>query len=90
MKTIKQLFPKVPTLYTCTQVQNIIDKYINHGGQVEEIEPGCLGYGLTICHGDGLKTCIIREQYLNEWSSGHTMRFYNKTPAKYKTMIQGA
>lgn len=34
------------------------------------------------------KTAIIKEKYLNEWSSGVTIRLYNNTPKKYQTIIE--
>ena len=76
------------TLYTLKACDDIINKYINNGGEVIELEKGTLGYGLTVCFGEGLKTCIITEKYLNEWSSGHSIRFYNNTPKKYEQMIE--
>ena len=33
------------------------------------------------------KTAIIREKYLNEWSSAYQVTFYNKTTEKYKKII---
>lgn len=75
------------TLYSCSACENVINQYIENGGEVIELEEGTLGYGLTICFGEGLKTCIITEKYLNEWSSAHTIRFYNNMPKKYERMI---
>lgn len=74
-------------LYTCSAVEQLINEYVNRGGVAYEIEPGCLGYGFMILTGDGLKTVIIKEIYLNEWSSAHTIRMYNKIPAKYAAII---
>lgn len=33
------------------------------------------------------KIAIIKEHYLNEYSSGHTIRFYNQLPKKYEEVI---
>ena len=74
-------------LYALSAVQQTIDAWIEAGGQVDTVEEGCLGYGLTICHGDGLKTAVITEVPLNEWSSAHKIRFYNETPKKYQAML---
>ena len=74
-------------LYTCSAIKDLMDKYIAKGGKMVEIKPGCLGYGLTILYGDGLKTAVIQEVPLNEWSSAHKLRMYNKMPEKYKEMI---
>lgn len=73
------------TLYTLETVDNLINQYIDKGGQVVTIEEGVLGYGTLILYGKDLKTSVVKEIYLNEWSSVHTIRSYNKTPNKYKT-----
>jgi hypothetical protein len=74
--------------YSCTQVQKLFNKYVEKCGEVLELEEGVLGYGTTICFGDGLKTAVIKEQFVNEWSSTHTVRFYNNMPQKYASMIE--
>lgn len=75
------------TLYSNEAVQKVLSQYSELNGEIETIQEGSLGYGLLVCYGSGLKTCIIREIYLNEWSSSHTIRFYNKMPKKYQKMI---
>ena len=72
-------------LYTLEAVDSLINQYIDKGGQVVTIEEGVLGYGTLLLYGDGLKTSVVKEIYLNEWSSAHTIRSYNETPKKYKT-----
>lgn len=65
--------------------ESTIDLYLEKGGSVTIIEEGVLGLGTVLLHsGEGLKTIIIREVYLNEWSSAHTIRCYNKLPKKYE------
>lgn len=75
-------------LYSCSAVEKLINVYIEKGGEVTEIEEGSLGYGFLILHGEGLKTTVVKEVYLNEWSSGHTVRKYNKLPKKYAKIIE--
>lgn len=75
------------TLYTLEACRSLMDRYMDRGGEARTIEEGGVGLGVVICYGPGLKTTIIREIYLNEWSSGHTIRKYNKTPAKYRKYI---
>lgn len=75
------------TIYSNKVVQDVIDNYIKKGGEVIEAIEGCLGYGTTICIGDGLKSTIIQEVFLNSWSSGHTIRMYNKLPKKYEKLL---
>ena len=88
--TLKEMFPKKQKLYTCDAVASVIDKYVEMGGEVCTLEEGVLGYGLTVCFGDGLKTCVITEVPLNCWSSGHKVRFYNEMPRKYEELIERA
>lgn len=40
-------------------------------------------------HGDAgkLKTYVIREVAINEWSSGHKVRGYNRMPEKYRALL---
>lgn len=74
-------------LYTCGAVEKLTQRYYEKGGEVIEVEPGSLGYGLTIMYGQGLKTTVVKEVYINAWSSGHKIRMYKKMPAKYKKML---
>lgn len=74
-------------LYSLSAVQQTIDAWVEAGGQVDTVKEGSLGWGLTICHGDGLKTAIITEVCLNEWSSAHKIRIYNEMPKKYRKML---
>ena len=74
-------------LYGNTQVENMINKYIDKGGEVTTYIEGCLlGYGLAVCSGGGLKFCVLKEIYLNSWSSAYSIRFYNKLPKKYLSL----
>lgn len=75
-------------LYGCNAIGDLINRYTRQGGEVATIEEGCLGYGFLILYGEGLKTIVIKEKYLNDWSSAHTVRAYNKTPNKYKELIE--
>lgn len=63
--------------------RDLMARYVSHNGHARTIQEGVLGLGLVICYGPGLKTTIIREVYLNEGSSGHTITLYNRTPKKY-------
>ena len=62
------------TLYALEAVEQTIDKGIAAGGQIDTVEEGTLGYGLTICHGEGLRTAVITEVPLDYWSSAHKIR----------------
>jgi hypothetical protein len=75
--------------YTLKSCEELIQRYVHQlGGQATTIDEGCLGLGTLILHdAPGKKSVLIREVYLNEWSSGHTIRKYNKLPAKYQKII---
>jgi hypothetical protein len=74
--------------YTIQSIENLMNRYIESGGEVAiEIVEGSLGYGTTICFGDGLKTAVIQEHFETAWSSIHTITMYNKLPKKYQLML---
>lgn len=75
-------------LYSLSDCEKLINKYVERGGEVYTIEEGCLGLGLIVLTGNNLKTTIIKEVYLNEWSSAHKVRMYNKCPKKYQEIIK--
>lgn len=74
-------------LYGLKVIEHLIDSYHKQGGEVIVIREGVLGYGDMVLTGDGLKTTVINERYINEWSSGHSIRLYNKVPKKYQQII---
>lgn len=91
-KTLREMFPREKTLYTSTSVDELIAKYTEAGGQVLQMREGTLGCGDVLLYDETgkLYTFVIREVYINEWSSGHTIRKYRKIPAKYQAMVEAA
>ena len=75
-------------LYSLSECEKLINKYVERGGEVYTIEEGCLGFGVMVLTGHNLKTTIIKEVYLNEWSSAHKVRMYNNCPKKYQEIIK--
>lgn len=75
-------------LYSLSECEKLINKYVERGGEVYTIEEGCIGLGLMVLTGHNLKTTIIKEVYLNEWSSAHKVRMYNNCPKKYQEIIR--
>ena len=73
--------------YTLNACEELMSRYIDADGYAITVEEGCLGLGTVVCFGENLKTAIIKEFYINPWSSGHTVRFYNKMPKKYEDMV---
>ena len=88
-KTIREMFPRERTLYTVSNVEKLIAAYIKAGGQMLKMREGTLGCGDILLYDDGgqLYTYVIREVYINEWSSGHTVRKYRKIPAQYQAIV---
>ena len=76
------------TIYTLSACEKLMEKNMVNHGENYHIKGGSLGLGLIICQAPGKKTAIIQETYLNAWSSGHTIRLYNKTPQKYQKLIE--
>ena len=74
-------------LYGSNEIKKLVFHYIDKGGNYNEIEQGCLGWGKLVLFGDGLKTTIVEEVYINSQSSGHTVRMYDKCPKKYLTYL---
>lgn len=70
-------------LYSLSDVEKLIDYYLSKDGSMETYEEGSLGYGTLILEAPGCRTSVVQEVFLNEWSSAHTIRTYNKTPKKY-------
>ena len=76
-------------IVTLNSVIRLIDRYIERGGQAHQINEGVLMHGdwLLFDSKGLLKTIIIKEVYVNEWASKHSVRMYNKTPLKYQKII---
>ena len=77
-------------LYDYHQVDALISKYTEKGGEALQVREGTLGSGdwYLYDYAGRLKFIIIKEVYLNEWSSAHTIRTYNSIPKKYQQEIQ--
>lgn len=71
-------------LYTSTQVEQLVNNYLERNGECIQLNEGTLGHGKLLLSAPGKKYAVIQEKYLNAWSSGHTIRFYNECPQKYK------
>jgi hypothetical protein len=63
-------------VYTGKSTQSFIDQMIDKGYELVQLREGVCGLGdLVLLSNDEQKyNFVIREVYLNEWSSGHTMR----------------
>ena len=79
---------KISKNYRLETCENLMQKYIEIGGEVLTVVEGCLGLGITICQAEGKKAAVIKEFFVSSWSSGHTITMYNKLPKKYEKMIE--
>ena len=74
-------------LYGCYEIEKLFDAYDKVNGSIFEIQEGTLGYGISVCIAAGFRSCVIKEVYVNAWTSGHKIRFYNVLPKKYQDSI---
>ena len=76
------------TLYTFQVAETLINRYNDFPDSVVlQTDEGVLGIGDWICAAPGKKTTIIKEVYISPWSSGQSIRKYNRTPAKYQKIL---
>lgn len=77
-------------LYAYTSIDDFIIRYIKKGGQAYCMDEGVLTSGDWILFDirGKLKSCIIKEVYINPWSSGQSLRKYRRLPKKYAKMIR--
>ena len=77
-------------LYSYQDVDRLISDYTEKGGEALQLNEGTLGSGdwLLYDYRDKLKFIIINEVYLNEWSSAHKVRCYNKIPKKFQKILE--
>lgn len=77
-------------LYAYTSIDEFIIRYIKKGGQAYCIDEGVLASGDWILFDKRgkLKSCIIKEVYISDYSSGQSLRRYRKLPEKYAKMIR--
>ena len=75
-------------MYNYKEIDKFIERYSSfENSTVIQIREGILGSGDWICTAPNKKTAIIKEIFLNEWNSTHTLKLYNKTPKKYINLI---
>lgn len=76
-------------LYSCHAIQNLIESALSGGYELKQFRPESLGYGgvALIAPHEGWDNAIIEERYLNEWSSGHTVRRCRKISKRIQKLI---
>lgn len=76
-------------MYTLKSIEKLIaDVTENHGYTIAQIRDGSLGLGkLVLIAPPGYWNFIIEEIYLNEWTSGHTVRKCRAISARLQSEI---
>lgn len=76
-------------MYSTSAVGQAIEFLANKGYEIITVEEGTLGYGHVICLApdDDHYNVEIQERYLNEWSSGHTIRNFDKISSRIEKLL---
>lgn len=79
-------------IYTCNAISDIVEILLNSGYKYIQLREGSLGYGdaVLIAPDENKYHFVIREVYLNEWSSGHTVRRCRTISKKLQAEIDKA
>ena len=79
-------------IYTCNAISDMIERLVNSGYEYVQLKEGSLGYGdaVLIAPDENKYHFVIREVYLNEWSSGHTVRRCRTISKKLQAEIDKA
>lgn len=73
---------------TVSEVDELINIYLNYGGTADTLKEGVLGHGLLALQAYGLPAAVVQERYLNCWCSVHRVHFYKELPLEYVTMLE--
>lgn len=73
--------------YSLNDCEELMCKYVNAGGMAITVDEGCLGLGIVVCFAENMQYAVIKEYYINHWSSGHTVAFYDELPNEYQEML---
>ena len=75
-------------MYNYKEVDKLIARYNEiEGANCTQLSEGVLGSGDWVLTAPNKKTAIVKEVPVNEWTSTHTIKMYNKTPKKYIKFI---
>ena len=74
-------------LYSYQSVDKLIEHYCENGGDAVQTDEGTLGSGDWILFGLAY-SFVIKEVYLNPWSSAHKVRRYKNLPKKYLSVLK--
>jgi hypothetical protein len=76
-------------MYNYKEVDKLLQRYLSiENSNVVQTSESVLGCGNWICTAPNKKTAIIKEVFVNSWTSTHKITLYNKTPKKYLNLIK--
>lgn len=77
-------------VYSLSVVDDLMQRCADLGYEFVEVEEGSLGYGhmILLAPNDDYMNVEITEVYLNEWSSGHKIRKFNKISKRIQKLIE--
>lgn len=84
---------RTQNIYTISSTENLINDLIeNHGYEMIQLSEGCLGLGdcVMIAPDDKHYNFVIREVYVNSWTSGQTIRKCRKISKALQAEIDKA
>ena len=79
-------------MYALCAVEGLMQRCMDLDYEFIEVAEGTLGYGhmILLSHNPDYMNVEIQERYLNEWSSGHYIRKFNKISKRIQKLIDGA
>lgn len=80
---------KIDNVFGCSEIAKLINACSEMGYTMEMFRPESLGYGsfVLVSPDENHWNFIVEEIYLNEWSSGHTVRRSMKISKKLQVEI---
>lgn len=83
------IFKKEQKRYSWRDVDNLIKRYTDEGGQAIQLSEGVLQSGNWVLYDPECRLCafVIKEVYVNGWTSEQTIRRYNKLPKNTKSCL---
>lgn len=74
-------------LYTMQAFENLIAVCENDGWEITYLNDGCLLSGDVLLQKSGMRSIVVFEKYLNEWSSAYTMKTFNSDNPRSLKML---
>ena len=80
------------TVYSVSAASRAIEQLLDQGYELIQLREGILGVGdcVLLSHDASKYNFIFHEKYLNEWSSGQTVRRFSKISKKLQEEIDAS